>query len=76
MVDEGKLDREQLISHWSAINDKPHESFRGYVIKALRLWELRNKFNWIIVDNKGKEIYKEAEISNVLELIANKFEES
>ena len=76
MVDEGKLDGEKLISHWGVINDRPRESFRGYVIKALRLWKLRNKFNWIIVDNKGGKIDKGAEISSVLELIANKSEKS
>lgn len=76
LADEGKLDRERLLSYWSVINNKPLESSRDYFIKILRLWELRNNFDWIIVDNKDKEITKEVEFSNILELITNKFEES
>ena len=72
LVDQGKLDPEKIISHWAKINHKTRNDFRDYSIKAMELWELKNTFNWKIIDNKGNKLKEGININTVLKLIKPK----
>ena len=48
----------KLIDYWCRINNESNRNFRIYAKKVLSLWELKNQFDWKIVDKNGKNIFK------------------
>ena len=49
-------------------------NFHQYKVKVFELWNLKNKFTWKILDNKGINIYEGDSLSSVLKLIADDYE--
>jgi len=64
---EGKLDQHKLAEHWCKINQVEKTSFRDYQEKVWRLWELRNQFEWKIVDKNNKDIFKDMNFNELME---------
>lgn len=57
LMKEGKLNLQELIEHWCNVNGEKKENFTSYQEKVFRLWELRNQFEWKIVDKNEKDIF-------------------
>ncbi len=74
LIREGKLNQEELISHWAKINNVNIKQFHGYQEKVFKLWNLKNKFTFKILDNKEININEGKSLSNVLKLIADDYE--
>jgi len=74
LIREGQLNQEKLISHWAKINNVGIRQFHQYKVKVFELWNLKNKFTWKILDNKGINIYEGDSLSSVLKLIADDYE--
>jgi hypothetical protein len=53
---EGKLDYAELVAHWCRVNNADEEEFKTQRRLAFELWNLRNNYNWKIVDPSGKPI--------------------
>ena len=56
LKNEEKINK--LIDHWCKINNESNKNFRIYAKKVLSLWELKNQFDWKILDKNGKNIFK------------------
>ena len=67
LVRKGKLDQRKLAEHWCKINQEEITSFRYYQKRVKRLWELRNQFEWKIVDKNNKEIFKDLDYNKLME---------
>lgn len=74
LVQEGKLNQEELIFHWAKINIVNTDMFHEYAKKVFELWDLKNQFTWEILDNKGININEGASLNNVLKLIVDEYE--
>jgi len=53
---KNRKEREELIQHWCNVNVKNKKDFFNYFKNTWELWELRNKFDWVIVDGNNKPI--------------------
>ncbi len=73
-IKQGKLNQTEFISHWSKIKNLDKKLFNEYKKKVAELWKLKNNFTWEILDNKGINIYEGASFNNLLELIADDYE--
>ena len=69
LMEQGRLDLEEVIKHWTRVNNKPRNNFKDCAFKAIELDELRNQFNWKIVDNLGQEIKTGSNIKNITKLV-------
>lgn len=56
LIPKGKLSWEELANHWAKINEKPSEEFYSHEDLAFKLWRLRSKLTWKVVDIDGKKI--------------------
>ena len=64
---EGKLDSRIIVEHWCKINQEKIINFKHYKKKVKRLWELRNQFEWKIVDKNNKDIVKDLNFNELME---------
>ncbi len=57
----GNLDylvKQDIIQHWCSVNGKSKQDFQKYFMNVYGLFQLRNKFKWVIVDPNNKPINK------------------
>ncbi len=66
LIKKGELDENSLIQHWCMVNGVKKEKFREYSNQVIRLWNLKNTFDWTIVDFYGKIISKDTKIVQLL----------
>ena len=64
---EGKLDFQELIKHWCNINEEEKVSFKSYQLEVFKLWNLRNQFEWKIMDKNNKNIFKDLSYNELIE---------
>jgi len=64
---QGKLDQRDLVEHWCNINGIKRVNFKNYQEKVKRLWNLRNQFEWKIVDKNNKDIFKELGFNELID---------
>ena len=64
---EGKLDYDKIVEHWCKINNEEITKFNEYDEKVYRLWNLRNQFDWKIVDKNNKDIFKDLNYNELME---------
>lgn len=69
LIDEKKLDEKKLADHWCRVNKLPEEEFKRQKELAFRLWRLRNRFPWKLVDKMGNPIEKLETAEQVLQLV-------
>ena len=67
LVREDRLDQRKLAEHWCKINQEEVTNFRHYQKRVKRLWELRNQFEWKIVDKNDKDIFKDLNYNELME---------
>jgi len=67
LVREGKIDQRKLVENWCKVNLEEISNFREYQKKVMRLWELRNQFEWKIVDKNNKDIFKDLNYDELME---------
>ena len=58
--------REKIRQHWCKINNQNEEDFKRYLFNVFVLWNLKNKIQWKIVDNKGIEITRNINLKDLL----------
>ncbi len=66
---EDKLDYTKIVEHWCKTNNEELTKFGDYEEKVYKLWYLRNKFDWKIVDKNNKEIFKDLNYNGLIESI-------
>ncbi len=71
---EKKHDRAKLILHWSSVNDEDYNNFEKYEKLVLELRDLRNNFDWKVVDHLGNDISKGVKLYDLLKLVAKDYE--
>jgi hypothetical protein len=47
-IEQGILDRKELTKHYCRVNDCNEFNFREDAFEAMRVWEERSKFKWIL----------------------------
>ena len=67
LAHESKLDFHKLVEHWCKTNDEEIIGFRDYQTKVKRLWDLRNQFDWKILDKNNKEILKDLNYNELMD---------
>lgn len=67
LAHESKLDFHKLVEHWCKTNNEEITRFRDYQIKVMRLWDLRNQFEWKILDKNNKDIFKDLNYNELME---------
>ncbi len=55
---EKKHDRAKSILHWSLVNNEDYNNFKKYEKLVRELRDLRNNFDWKVVDHLGNVITK------------------
>lgn len=63
---KGRLDYSELINHWCKINSTSKKEFKEHERIAFRLWTLRSRFEWKVVDASGSEISEKPSSSDIL----------
>jgi len=64
---KGRLDYSELIDHWCKINSATKADFAEHKEIAFRLWALRSKFEWNVIDASGREISEKPSSSEILD---------
>ena len=64
---EGKLNYHKVVEHWCKTNNEEITRFRDYDEKVYKLWNLRNQFDWKIVDKNNKDIFKDLNFNELME---------
>lgn len=71
-VNEGNLDKQDLIDHWCQVNQENEHNFERYEKKVFALWRLRDNFKWNIIDSYGNLILDGVDLNNLLKFLASK----
>ncbi|MBA7514002.1 hypothetical protein ES705_06020 [subsurface metagenome] len=70
---EKKLDTEKSILHWSIVNNEDCNNFEKYEKLVRECRDLRNRFDWKVVDHLGNDITKGVKLYNLLKLVAKDY---
>ncbi len=70
---EKKIDREKSILHWSIVNNEDYNNFEKYEKLVREFRDLRNEFDWKVVDHLGNDITKRVKLYNLLKLVAKDY---
>lgn len=70
---EKKLDREKSILHWSIVNNEDWNNFEKYENLVREFRDLRNEFDWKVVDHLGNDITKGVKLYNLLKSVAKDY---
>ena len=65
-AEKGRLDYSELVDHWCTINSARIDDFKKHRSAAFRLWNLRSKYDWKVVDSSGREISEKPSSSDIL----------
>lgn len=70
---EKKINREKSILHWSIVNNEDYNNFEKYEKLVREFRDLRNEFDWKVVDHLGNDITKGVKLYNLLKLVAKDY---
>ena len=70
---ERKHDKAKSILHWSLVNNEDYNNFEKYEKLVRELRDLRNNFDWKVVDHLGNDITKGVKLYDLLKLVAKDY---
>ncbi|MBD3197969.1 MAG: hypothetical protein GF317_23165 [Candidatus Lokiarchaeota archaeon] len=69
LIHKHKLDEKEYMDHWIKINGSTFQDFTNYAKKVFELWEIKNMFDFKVVDCKEKPIDSSITINQILKCI-------
>jgi len=68
-----KHDKAKSILHWSLVNNEAYNNFEKYEKLVRELRDLRNNFDWKVIDHLGNDITKGVKLYDLLKLVAKDY---